>query len=391
MANDTLSTRFLPAERNSPAEIAAERKTLASLPLLGQLLDSMPQLAVVLDARRQIVLANRAMAQALGRSEDQLAGLRLGEALGCVRARTGAGCGTTEHCTVCGAAQALFSVSQGRDDERPCRMVAEPPVWERDLSVRAVRFRHEGQDFTLLSAIDRSAENRRRTLEKLFFHDVLNTAGAVNGLSTLLPDATQEEFAKFCGLLQQSSAMLLDQIVSQRDLTRAENGEYQVHPTPCPAGDFLRTVAKLVGAHPVAAGRTLLVAPGDEAATAVTDRGLLMRVVANMLKNALEAEPRGATVTSGWNAPLGGGLEVWVRNPSVMPRPVQLQLFQRSFSTKGEGRGLGTYSMRLLAERYLDGKVSFRSEPAFGTEFRVTLPARLAGPAQPGSEESSNL
>ncbi|MCP4426270.1 MAG: ATP-binding protein, partial [Chloroflexi bacterium] len=52
-----------------------------------------------------------------------------------------------------------------------------------------------------------------------------------------------------------------------------------------------------------------------------------------------------------------------------MPRDVQLQVFQRSFSTKGSGRGLGTYSMKLLSERYLDGRVSFQSSLAEGTIF----------------------
>jgi signal transduction histidine kinase len=57
-----------------------------------------------------------------------------------------------------------------------------------------------------------------------------------------------------------------------------------------------------------------------------------------------------------------------------MPRDVQLQVFQRFFSTKGAGRGLGTYSIRLLTERYLKGNVSFTSSPEEGTTFRVCYP-----------------
>jgi len=69
---------------------------------------------------------------------------------------------------------------------------------------------------------------------------------------------------------------------------------------------------------------------------------------------------------------------LWVRNPTVMPRDVQLQVFQRSFTTKGSGRGLGTYSMKLLADRFLNGKVSFTSVAGIGTEFRITIPAAIA-------------
>jgi sensor histidine kinase regulating citrate/malate metabolism len=48
---------------------------------------------------------------------------------------------------------------------------------------------------------------------------------------------------------------------------------------------------------------------------------------------------------------------------------VQLQLFQRSFSTKAADRGLGTYSMKLLSERYLKGQVWFTTSLEQGTTF----------------------
>jgi signal transduction histidine kinase len=61
-----------------------------------------------------------------------------------------------------------------------------------------------------------------------------------------------------------------------------------------------------------------------------------------------------------------------------MPPDVRHQLFQRSFSTKGSGRGLGTYSVRLLTERYLDGTVTFTSDEATGTRFDIRIPATPA-------------
>jgi signal transduction histidine kinase len=51
---------------------------------------------------------------------------------------------------------------------------------------------------------------------------------------------------------------------------------------------------------------------------------------------------------------------------------------ERSFSTKGgRGRGLGTYSVRLLTERHLGGQVDFRSVPEEGTTFFVRLPRSI--------------
>ena len=95
-----------------------------------------------------------------------------------------------------------------------------------------------------------------------------------------------------------------------------------------------------------------------------------------MLKNALEACRSGQSVLAGCRE-VGGCVQFWVHNPSFIPREVQLQLFQRSFSTKGTGRGLGTYSMKLLSERYLKGQVFFTSTPEAGTTFTAAYPLEL--------------
>jgi sensor histidine kinase regulating citrate/malate metabolism len=73
-----------------------------------------------------------------------------------------------------------------------------------------------------------------------------------------------------------------------------------------------------------------------------------------------------------------------VHNPDVMPEAVQLQVFQRSFSTKEpSGRGIGTYSMKLFGERYLGGKVDFVSREPEGTTFTLALRKRPAENTRP--------
>jgi len=97
-----------------------------------------------------------------------------------------------------------------------------------------------------------------------------------------------------------------------------------------------------------------------------------------MLKNALEASSVGGTVSMRGKG-AGDFVEFRVHNDGCMPRSSQLQVFQRSFSTKGNGRGLGTYSIKLLTERYLKGTVSFTSTEEEGTTFRVSLPRQFGG------------
>ena len=92
----------------------------------------------------------------------------------------------------------------------------------------------------------------------------------------------------------------------------------------------------------------------------------------NMLKNALEASSNNDIITIGCKQ-TGKRIRFYVHNPKVIDEDVQLQIFQRSFSTKSIDRGLGTYSMKLLGERYLNGKVYFESNESEGTTFNFDL------------------
>jgi sensor histidine kinase regulating citrate/malate metabolism len=92
-----------------------------------------------------------------------------------------------------------------------------------------------------------------------------------------------------------------------------------------------------------------------------------------MVKNALEASPSKATVSLSFQEK-NDSIQFSVFNSSWISREVQLQLFKRSFSTKGAGRGIGTYSMKLLGEKYLKGKVWFQSSPEKGTTFFIAIP-----------------
>ncbi len=64
-----------------------------------------------------------------------------------------------------------------------------------------------------------------------------------------------------------------------------------------------------------------------------------------------------------------------------MELDTQLQLFQRGFTTKGDGRGLGLYGAKLLAEGYLGGTIGFDSDVDSGTVFYVDVPLEAADDA----------
>ncbi len=127
--------------------------------------------------------------------------------------------------------------------------------------------------------------------------------------------------------------------------------------------------------HSVASGKQIVVAPLAEQPVIWADEVLLGRVLGNLVKKAaLEASNAGEVVTVAFEnkrQPLFS-----IHNPSVMPEDVQLRVSSASFSTReGKGRGIGCYSVKLLTEKYLGGRVWFMSGQPEGTTFFLTLPA----------------
>lgn len=157
----------------------------------------------------------------------------------------------------------------------------------------------------------------------------------------------------------------------------AENKELKVKLSRVNSLPFLKEIINFYAHHEMARDRRLRLDPETADISLETDRTLLGRVIGNMVKNALEACGAGDTVTLGCRG-LAGGVEFWVHNPAFIPRKVQLQVFQRSFSTKAADRGLGTYSMKLLSERYLQGRVGFTSSSKGGTVFTAFYPRLLS-------------
>ena len=340
-------------------------------------LDACPFPVVVLNPQRQIVFCNGALTTFTGATAASLTGRRPGEVFNCIHAReTPGGCGTTESCSTCGAALAILAALDGVASRKECRMTVQKPTGSEalDLDVSCQPLTLERQLFVIFTLQDISHEKRRRVLERLFFHDVLNTAGVTLNLATLLANMVPPgDASEYVRLISASSVELVSEITGQRQLAAAENNELEVTVAPVNALACITELANQYRAHLVAQGREIEVEEGSVDVRLVTDLSLLTRVLGNMLKNGLEAVREGETVTIGCQ-PRDREVEFWVHNPGVMPEKVRPQVFQRSFSTKGMGRGLGTYSIRLLTERYLRGQVSFRSLEGEGTTFLACYP-----------------
>ncbi len=104
-----MRTHFASPEKAAPAELQYQIKTAGQNPVIAGLLHAVSGLVAVLNHQRQIVAINEEMLAAMEFDDPQdVLGLRLGEAIGCLHAYDMPdGCAASEFCSTCGAAIAI--------------------------------------------------------------------------------------------------------------------------------------------------------------------------------------------------------------------------------------------------------------------------------------------
>lgn len=373
-------TFFAPPGRASKEQLQGQSQSITQTNFVLTLLDAMATPAMILNEQRQIVAANSRLLLTFGIDDAaRLIGRRPGEILGCIHISPSPdGCGTAPGCQVCGAVRALLDCQDTEEQiSKECRIaLGELNSVALDLEATASPLLVAGQRFTVLALKDISAEKRKQVMERIFFHDIINTAGGIRGLAGLLAeheDIQHEAAREYMELMLALSDNLLEEIKSQRNLVDAEQGTYRLRLKQIEINDLLRGVCELYANHERTPGREVRFEESGNDCLITTDPPILRRIIGNMLLNALEAIPRGQIVQVR-SIVLPESVRIEVSNPGEMPLDTQLSMFNRSFSSKSAtGRGIGTYSMKLFGERYLGGRVGFTCKEG-QTTFFIELP-----------------
>lgn len=367
---------FAPAERLSPQEVYSQALHFQSLSM-HEIFKAVPILFLVVNRCRQIVCANERFLDMVGApSVESIMGMRPGEVLGCREANAApAGCGTAEFCSTCGAARAILDGLDGNEAVKECEVTREDGT-TLELRIWTTPTQRGGEPYTIFSAASISDERRRKNLERTFFHDISNTVIGLWSMAEELVEDKGKHTPKHESILM-ASRWLVEEVRVQRKLLDAEEGALEVTKEEVSSLEILEQCMRLYRNRKPFEGISLVLGDESTDVTLETDVVLLRRVLINMMKNALEATPDGGTVR-GWCQADRGMVRFFVNNPGCMGKDVQMRLFQKSFSTKGGDRGVGTYAMKLFAETYLGGFIYFKSTPEEGTTFTLSIPDKIS-------------
>jgi signal transduction histidine kinase len=348
------------------------------LEIVGDLIAALPYGTAILDENRRVLVANAIhLDDGQATTMEEFFGHRTGEPLGCLHARHGKGsCEFDGVCRYCGLPNAIIQsqrVGKKVEQETTVHVPGQSHSIIVDIRLTVQPINISDRQLMLLTVVDISESKRKEILERVFFHDILNKTGSLSGIVRYIGEGCEEEERE--DLLQLTGEVLQElneEIILQKQLLAAESGELIIQPVQVNPHELLdQSVSQITRLYNH--GRIERLSPKVRYGGILqTDPVLVKRILINMLKNALEATPDHQLVTAGIQVE-EQAVRFWVYNKGLIPPQDQARLFSRNFSTKGANRGLGTYSMKLLGEEYLGGRVFFESHDA-GTTFYLELP-----------------
>lgn len=217
-------------------------------------------------------------------------------------------------------------------------------------------------------------EERQRDVEHILHHDLKSPLTGLISIPQMLLDEgrLQPEQREMLTLVATAGRKMLNQINSSLELRKIEDGTYTVQAGPCDPSKLARdnydmlTVggyAKVAPLHLIEKG------PIDLR----TDGRLLDSILANLLRNALEASDPGQPVVARLEEEAGDCV-IAITNNRPVPTEVRERFFEKYVTAgKSGGTGLGTYSARLMT-RALGGTIAMETGEETGTTVTVRLP-----------------
>jgi len=348
---------------------------------LDDILNALPFPALIIDDNNKILFSNNVLLSGeIDVPFNTIVGNSIGSFLRCENAdkKTGA-CNHKNKCNFCGIPSVIEkSKLENKKASGEAVLISQTNNHKLtfDISITASPIHNPDNNKQVLVVFsDISQEKRKKALERIFFHDIINHIGSLNGiLSIIKSEKKDDHLEELFNITTYISKEIEEEILQQRQLTKAENNELTITLSDNNTLELIKSSIEQTKFISEANNKYIEIDSQTEEVTIQTDPVILKRILINLLKNALEASETDETVIIGCAYLKNNAVRFMVKNNKVISKENKQLIFRRRFSTKGDNRGLGTYSVKLLGERYLKGKVDFISNDKEGTIFYIELP-----------------
>jgi signal transduction histidine kinase len=220
-------------------------------------------------------------------------------------------------------------------------------------------------------------------------HEIRTPLTAILGFADVLGEEVEDETqSEFVGLIARSGKRLMDTLNSVLDIARLEAEGGELAKERIYVGDLARETAEMFGPAAREKGLTVRAEVSAGKHAVVADEGALLRVMHNLIGNALKFTDEGSVTLGVRTETMAGGPRVVMTvldtgigvDKEFLPRI--FGAFEQESAGEGrryEGAGLGL-SLSLGLVEQMGGTITVESEKGVGTEFTVSFPAAEASP-----------
>jgi len=228
-------------------------------------------------------------------------------------------------------------------------------------------------------------EEFKENLMRMVVHDLKNPlAGIMGNLQLLQMKGAGQDPAhvlEIVGRTEESAKHLMGMILNILDVARLEEGKLVLRRKPVHPPEMMEACLRQVAGWAARSEVKLVSASTGPVPDLTADPELLLRVLGNLVSNALKHTPPGGCVEVG-AAGQGDTVRFWIRDsgegipPDLLPR-----IFDKFVVGPGEGRkslgaydtGLGLTFCKMVVEAH-GGRICVESQPGEGSTFSFALP-----------------
>ena len=215
------------------------------------------------------------------------------------------------------------------------------------------------------------------TLAAGMAHEINNPIGIIRGyIKTMLPEASGPQVREELEVLDEEAAAcqrLTGDLLAYAEIPQLQSRSVEMRAFLEDAAARLREIADR--------GDHALVVKAYEG-TINADPGRLRQVLANLVRNAAQASPKGAPIHISGRPSRTGGYELAVTDAGTGVAPEdRARIFEPFVSQRTGGSGLGLAVCRSLVAAH-GGSIAVEPGPDNGARFRVELPSRPPSPTE---------
>jgi Na+/proline symporter/signal transduction histidine kinase len=278
-------------------------------------------------------------------------------------------------------------------EEAKLELEAKVASGTQTLSEANARLRQENRLRAQVEARLRAAHLSKTRFMSATSHDLLQPINAARLFTAALKPQLQGDVdGDTRRIVEQidSSLQRAEQLIAElREIARLDSGRQMPRRSHYPAAQAFEALLREFGASAQLKGLALTVVPS--AVWLYSDPSLVLRILQNLVSNAIRYTARGRVLLGVRRRPEGAEIQVWDTGPGIAEKD-RVRIFQeferlQRHSTPGEeGLGLGL----AIVQRYADllgHRLRLHSEPGAGTMFSLTVTYGQARSLEQGAPE----